>query len=113
MRLDFEAFTILGPADTVETGGGACVDSFVASAVSKVIPCFLALVALPLLLKTNSDMSAFFFRLQQEHKHQLFVGKTLGSTVSNNQRSSTITGILVYKCTKKNLTQPKPKNPKV
>ena len=37
MRLDFEAFTILGPADTVETGGGACVDSFVASAVSKVI----------------------------------------------------------------------------
>ena len=37
LRLDFEAFTILGPADTVETGGGACVDSFVASAVSKVI----------------------------------------------------------------------------
>ena len=34
MRLDFEAFTILGPADTVETGGGVCVDSFVASAVS-------------------------------------------------------------------------------
>ena len=34
MRLDLEAFTILGPADTVETDGGACVDSFVASAVS-------------------------------------------------------------------------------
>ena len=37
MRLDFEAFTILGPADTVETGGGACVDSFVASAVSRLM----------------------------------------------------------------------------
>jgi len=34
LRLDFEAFTILGPADTVETGGGVCVDSFVASATA-------------------------------------------------------------------------------
>ena len=28
LRLDFEQFTTLGPADTVETNGGACVDSF-------------------------------------------------------------------------------------
>ena len=27
-RLDFETFTILGPADTLETNGGACVDTF-------------------------------------------------------------------------------------
>ena len=29
VRLDFETFTTLGPADTIETGGGACQDSFV------------------------------------------------------------------------------------
>jgi len=29
VRLDFETFTTLGPADTVETNGGACQDSFV------------------------------------------------------------------------------------
>jgi len=34
LRLDFEAFTIEGPADTIETGGGACVDSFTASATA-------------------------------------------------------------------------------
>ena len=28
LRLDFEQFTTQGPADTVETNGGACVDSF-------------------------------------------------------------------------------------
>ena len=28
LGLDFEQFTTLGPADTVETNGGACVDSF-------------------------------------------------------------------------------------
>ena len=28
LRLDFEQFTTLGPADTVETNGGACVDTF-------------------------------------------------------------------------------------
>ena len=27
-RLDFEQFSNLGPADTVETTGGACQDSF-------------------------------------------------------------------------------------
>jgi len=32
LRLDFETFNILGPADTIETDGGACVDSFQASA---------------------------------------------------------------------------------
>ena len=37
MRLDFEAFTTLGPATTTEVGGGICVDSFVASAVRIVI----------------------------------------------------------------------------
>ena len=41
MRLDFEAFTIEGPADTIETGGGACVDSFSASAVRFFIVLFL------------------------------------------------------------------------
>ena len=39
----------------------------------------------------------YFFRLQQELKHQLFVVKTLGSTVSNNQDlSTTTTSILHY-----------------
>ena len=33
LRLDFEAFTTLGPATTTEVDGGICVDSFVASAV--------------------------------------------------------------------------------
>ena len=28
VRLDFETFTIEAPADTVETTGGVCVDSF-------------------------------------------------------------------------------------
>lgn len=28
LRLDFEQFTTLGPADTVETTGGACIDTF-------------------------------------------------------------------------------------
>ena len=29
LRLDFESFTLLGPADAVETGGGACTrDTF-------------------------------------------------------------------------------------
>jgi len=32
LRLDFEAFTTLGPATTTEVDGGICVDSFVASA---------------------------------------------------------------------------------
>ena len=38
LRLDFEAFTTIGPADTLETLGGACVDSFVASAVRSFCP---------------------------------------------------------------------------
>ena len=54
MRLDFEAFTILGPADTVETGGGVCVDSFVASAVSFFKHSWLCHSC----IKTNSDTSA-------------------------------------------------------
>ena len=29
VRLDFETFTTKGPADTIETNGGACQDSFV------------------------------------------------------------------------------------
>ena len=53
MRLDFEAFTILGPADTVETGGGVCVDSFVASAVSFFKHSWLCHSC----IKTNSDTS--------------------------------------------------------
>ena len=28
LRLDFESFTTLGPADETEAGGGTCVDSF-------------------------------------------------------------------------------------
>ena len=29
LRLDFESFTLLGPADAIETGGGACTrDTF-------------------------------------------------------------------------------------
>ena len=48
----------------------------------------------------------FFCRLQQELKHQLFVVKTLGSTVSNNQ------DLLVYKYVpRKTLTQPKTQKP--
>lgn len=34
VRLDFESFTIEGPADTIETGGGACMDSFQATGTS-------------------------------------------------------------------------------
>ena len=34
LRLDFESFNILGPALTTEVGGGTCVDSFTAMAVS-------------------------------------------------------------------------------
>jgi hypothetical protein len=34
VRLDFETFTTVGPADTAETSGGACTDSFVASGTS-------------------------------------------------------------------------------
>ena len=34
IRLDFEAFSIVGPADTIETMGGKCTDTFQATSVS-------------------------------------------------------------------------------
>ncbi len=33
LRLDFEIFTIGGPADTMETDGGACTDTFVVGVI--------------------------------------------------------------------------------
>ena len=38
IRLDFEAFTLLGTANTEEVGGGVCQDTFVAT-VSELLFC--------------------------------------------------------------------------
>ena len=43
-RLDFEQFTTNGPADTSETGGGACQDTLTTTVVSyTVVPGFSVL----------------------------------------------------------------------
>ena len=34
LRLDFEAFSIVGLADTIEATGDMCIDTFIGSAVS-------------------------------------------------------------------------------
>ncbi len=34
LRLDFETFTLKGPADTVETSGGACTDKFTVTVIN-------------------------------------------------------------------------------
>ena len=51
-RLDFEQFTTNGPADTSETGGGACQDTLTTTVVSYILP--------PGLMKINYCWRIYF-----------------------------------------------------